>query len=192
MINVKCPNCFADLTVDENRDVLFCEFCGHKVPLNNKKEFTYTYHEVNDAKVKKQEVKEKIELEKIKSDRSILKWIAIIYLFIMVICFLGPEIPNVITSWNVKQYEKNLTGETITITFSSSNLTSEKYNEACEELKNAGFTNVSSIPKKDLGLFEMFDDGKVAEVSIDGITSFKPGNIFSKNAVVVVRYHSMK
>lgn len=192
MISVKCPNCFADLTVDENRDVLFCEFCGHKVPLNNKKEFTYTYHEVNDAKIKKQEVKERIRTKELDNDKKIMGWLFGILVFCLLVPFVMMALPEVTAHFSMKKYEKNLTGETITITFSSSNLTSEKYNEACEELKNAGFTNVSSIPKKDLGLLEMFDDGKVAEVSIDGITNFKPGNTFSKNAVVVVRYHSMK
>ncbi len=92
----------------------------------------------------------------------------------------------------VSNYEQNLTGETITVTFSSSNLTSEKYETACSELENAGFTNISALPMNDLGLLEFGDNGSVYQVSIDGITSFSAGNKFAKDAIVTVRYHSMK
>ena len=36
---VKCPGCGADLTVkDDNRDFMFCEFCGTKVRLDDYQE----------------------------------------------------------------------------------------------------------------------------------------------------------
>ena len=36
---VKCPNCGGELTVkDENRDFMFCEYCGTKVRLDDYQE----------------------------------------------------------------------------------------------------------------------------------------------------------
>ena len=56
---VKCPSCGAELTVkDDNRDFMFCEFCGTKVRLDDYQE---THRYVNEAEV--QSVKEEKELE---------------------------------------------------------------------------------------------------------------------------------
>lgn len=33
-INFKCPQCGGNLDVDENREFVFCQFCGHKIMLD--------------------------------------------------------------------------------------------------------------------------------------------------------------
>lgn len=46
---VKCPGCGADLTVkDDNRDFMFCEFCGTKVRLDDYQE---THRFVDEARI---------------------------------------------------------------------------------------------------------------------------------------------
>ena len=48
---VKCPGCGADLTVkDDNRDFMFCEFCGTKIRLDDYQE---THRFVDEAKVRR-------------------------------------------------------------------------------------------------------------------------------------------
>ena len=48
---VKCPSCGAELTVkDDNRDFMFCEFCGTKVRLDDYQE---THRFVDEAKVRR-------------------------------------------------------------------------------------------------------------------------------------------
>lgn len=48
---VKCPGCGAELTVkDDNRDFMFCEFCGTKVRLDDYQE---THRFVDEAKVRR-------------------------------------------------------------------------------------------------------------------------------------------
>lgn len=55
---VKCPGCGADLTVkDDNREFMFCEFCGTKVRLDDYQE---TYRFVDEARI--QESKDAKEL----------------------------------------------------------------------------------------------------------------------------------
>lgn len=56
---VKCPSCGAELTVkDDNRDFMFCEYCGSKVRLDDYQE---THRFVDEARI--QESKDNKELE---------------------------------------------------------------------------------------------------------------------------------
>ena len=118
------------------------------------------------------------------------------FLLFLILFFVGAMIyasaPDFIKRVNYKNYVQNLSGDTITVKFSSSNLTSEKYEAACAELRGAGFIDVTSVPKNDLDIWEVFDSGNVSEVTIDGFSHFEPGDSFSKTAVVIVRYHSLK
>ncbi len=59
---VKCPSCGGELTVkDENRDFMFCEYCGTKVRLDDYRE---THCFVDEARLKEAEVQMKrLEME---------------------------------------------------------------------------------------------------------------------------------
>ena len=59
---VKCPSCSAELTVkDDNRDFMFCEFCGTKVRLDDYQE---THRYVNEAEVQRVKAEKELELKK--------------------------------------------------------------------------------------------------------------------------------
>ena len=63
---VKCPGCGADLTVKEdNRDFMFCEYCGTKVRLDDYQE---THRYVNEADVRKVEAEKEIQLKKMEME----------------------------------------------------------------------------------------------------------------------------
>ena len=65
---VKCPGCGADLTVkDDNREFMFCEYCGTKVRLDDYQE---THRYVNEAEVKKVEAAREIELRKMEIEEQ--------------------------------------------------------------------------------------------------------------------------
>lgn len=88
---VKCPSCGAELTAkDDNRDFMFCEFCGTKVRLDDYQE-THRYvdeariHESKDAKEIKLRELEAEEKEK-EANRKYSKFMGIIG-FIMVVFF---------------------------------------------------------------------------------------------------------
>ena len=88
MKSVTCPNCGASLSVDENRDAFFCEYCGTQIVINPE---SYKFesnekceiHIVDHAKI--EEIK--LEEKKLENDRKE----TILYLGIMVgvifICF---------------------------------------------------------------------------------------------------------
>lgn len=88
MKSVTCPNCGANLSVDENRDSFFCEYCGTQIVTNSgslKIESTEKreIHIVDHAKI--EEIK--FEEKKLENDRKE----TILYLGMMVgvivVCF---------------------------------------------------------------------------------------------------------
>lgn len=62
-IELVCPKCGAHLSVDANREFLFCEYCGVKILLND--ENTYTIRKIDEAKIKKVEADQIIRLKEL-------------------------------------------------------------------------------------------------------------------------------
>ncbi len=97
---VKCPSCGAELMVkDDNRDFMFCEFCGTKVRLDDYQE---THRYVNEAEVqrvkaekelelKRMEMEEKKRKEDIKEENKGLIIGAVGFAVFMIICLLGSK-----------------------------------------------------------------------------------------------------
>ena len=58
---VKCPSCGADLTVkDDNRDFMFCEFCGTKIDLIDQR---IEHRIVDEARIIEAETERQIKLK---------------------------------------------------------------------------------------------------------------------------------
>ncbi len=97
---VKCPSCGAELTVkDDNRDFMFCEFCGTKVRLDDYQE---THRYVNEAEVQRVKAEKELELKRmeteeqkrkddIKEENKGLIIGAVGFVIFMIICFLGSK-----------------------------------------------------------------------------------------------------
>lgn len=67
----------------------------------------------------------------------------------------------------------------------------KKYADVKEGLKSLGFTNISKKKIYDLGTskWDSFSYKKVISVSIDGNKEFSDGDIFKKDAPIVISYH---
>ena len=64
---VKCPSCGGELTVkDENRDFMFCEYCGTKVMLDDYRE---THRFVDEARIQESKDAKELELKKMEQER---------------------------------------------------------------------------------------------------------------------------
>lgn len=97
---VKCPGCGADLTVkDDNREFMFCEFCGTKVRLDDYQE-TYRFvdeariQESKDAKelrLKEMEFEERKRAEEDKKDKENLMIVIIIIAVMIFFVCLGAK-----------------------------------------------------------------------------------------------------
>ena len=57
-------------------------------------------------------------------------------------------------------------------------------------LKEMGFTNIRSVGLGDLKKGWLYKEGNVKTVSIGDITKFSVGDVFEKDAEVVISYHS--
>ena len=93
---VKCPGCGADLTVkDDNRDFMFCEFCGTKIRLDDYQE---THRFVDEARIQESKDAKELELKKMEQERwrtedanrtavAYFKWLGIV-IVILVIAYI--------------------------------------------------------------------------------------------------------
>jgi acetyl-CoA carboxylase beta subunit len=65
---VKCPSCGAELSVrDNNRDFMFCEFCGTKVRLDDYQE---THRFVDEARIRESENNKELELKRMEFEEK--------------------------------------------------------------------------------------------------------------------------
>ena len=86
-------------------------------------------------------------------------------------------------------YKESDVGENqIRIAWNYYSFSGEDYRDVTRKLKAAGFSNISEQPVYDI-YFGITREGSVAQVSIDGSTDFKSGDIFDKDAEIVVSYH---
>ncbi len=53
LVTLKCPECNADLFVEEGRPFAFCTYCGSRVMVNNENEFVFRH--IDEAALKKAE-----------------------------------------------------------------------------------------------------------------------------------------
>ena len=86
-------------------------------------------------------------------------------------------------------YKESDVGENqIRINFTSSNYYGKDHKKVVSELKSMGFTNITEQPLYDI-VFGITTEGSVDFVSITGSTDYKKGDVFDKNAEVIVPYH---
>lgn len=65
---VKCPSCGAELSVrDNNRDFIFCEYCGTKVRLDDYQE---THRFVDEARIQESKDAKELELKKLEFEEK--------------------------------------------------------------------------------------------------------------------------
>lgn len=95
---VKCPSCGADLTVkDENRDFMFCEYCGTKVRLDDYQE---THRFVDEARIQESKDSKELEFRKMEqerwrskdTDRSMMKFLLVMAALILFLELKGKGI----------------------------------------------------------------------------------------------------
>ena len=97
---VKCPSCGAELTVkDNNRDFMFCEFCGMKVRLDDYQE---THRFVDEARIQESKDAKELELKRMEMEErkrqsedarhqkagKLLMMMAIISLVLLILCVI--------------------------------------------------------------------------------------------------------
>lgn len=70
MISLKCPECGAVLSAEEDRNQMFCSYCGAKIIITNENEHIYRHIDEGqikeaEAQIKKAEVEQSIQLKRL-------------------------------------------------------------------------------------------------------------------------------
>lgn len=64
IISLKCPECGADIDIEEGHRQCFCKYCGTKILIDDGNS-TYTYRKVDEARIKEDEVEKAIRLKEL-------------------------------------------------------------------------------------------------------------------------------
>ncbi len=188
---MKCPACGSKIDVKEDQKTFFCSYCGSKLFFDDgvqRIEVHNTEHKIytDEAKIKENDRKEKELFYRDKQDKR-NNWMAFgligLLLFISLV-FTG------IGLWYERE-EAPGEGE-IAIPMSAKAYHGENYKEVVHELEAMGFENIETVPKEDLVTGWITKEGEVARISIAGDSKFEEGEIFSKEADVIVTYHTFK
>ena len=79
----------------------------------------------------------------------------------------------------------------VEMTAAAKDMDNKNYEEIVALLEENGFTNIKTEALGDLGKMDVLKrEGKVKTVTIDGVSDFSVGDIFDRNAEVIVSYHS--
>lgn len=183
---LSCPNCGAalDLNVEE-REYVFCAYCGQKFFVDNeKKEYTFNQN-VNVTHINR--IIDEAKIAKIKSEAKEQQnaWYgligAAIFWIILVIMI------NISSAKDDREKEKAIAQGKISAGYYM-DYEGEDYEAVVKKFKALGFENIEVIDLKDSGI-ALWKNKKVESVSINGDSSFGNSDYFEPNAKVVISYH---
>ena len=219
-INLTCPNCTAKLSVENDREFIFCQYCGTKLMLND--ENTYTHRHIDEAEVRRVEAEQIIRLKELELEEKEFeqhqaqqkkksKLCFIIGGFLFLLGIIGDSIDNFIlsmcfiygvaifmigllgfSSGSPKKKKRAYGADAITITSDLADCYNEPYQIVEERLKKAGFTHIKHFPLKDLNIFHRSENGLTVGIIIDDEEDIEEGDVFSRSSTVEIMYHSMK
>ena len=209
---VKCPECGANLSVEEGREKMFCSYCGAQIMLVNENE--HIYRHIDEADVKKAETDQMVRMKKMeiferfreeKEKRKLLKIkICLVLGVIAILSFIiGQETVGGFCIFAIlligqylfiEHYEDNdldvLSGDIVKVPSAVENFERKNYTAMEAEFMGAGFTNVKSVPLNDLTFGLIKRPGMVASISINGKEITSGGKKCSSDAKVIISYHS--
>lgn len=211
-VSVKCPECGADLSIENGREFAFCSYCGAKIMVSNDNE--HIYRTIDEAGIKQAETERMIrlrelELEEKENSRGrksqfIAYGIALAFVIVgALICIVQPlggmwgiiigayiALFTFIKSDDKKKKpRKYVSPNEVSITDSMLDCEDKNYNSIVLLFKGSGFTNVTAVPLNDLNMFNMKKNGQVEAVTINGNDDFDEGDIFPKDSNVLITYH---
>jgi DNA-directed RNA polymerase subunit RPC12/RpoP len=211
-ISVKCPDCGAELSIDNSREFAFCSYCGAKVMVHNDNE--HIYRNIDEARIKEAETERilrlrELELEEKENNRGrkgILVAYGVALAFVIIgalICIATPAgafgimigiyialFAFMKSDDKKKKKSKYVSPSDAVITPQMLDCVGKNYNSVAMIFRSAGFTNVNPLPLGDLGMFNQRKNGQVETITINGSEEFDEGDVFPKSANILITYHS--
>lgn len=215
LIEMKCPSCGAALQVEEGRQFTFCQYCGTKIMISDEEKVTIRY--IDDAGLTRAQTEQMVQMKEIELQEKRQKnqrawWIvgAVVcglmlvagavlmatksysagYTLMSMAVFLGLFGGMTLLAIQRKDKRTSLTQSGIRISSALANYRGQRVQTIAQLLKDAGFTNVTLVPVRDLGLLSGWRNGMVDKLIIAGDDSICEGDIFSADAAVTLSYHT--
>ena len=88
--------------------------------------------------------------------------------------------------------EENDTLEKFDLPISSKEAKGENYQKVIEQLKSAGFRNISTEIQYDIITGWLSNDGDVEMITINGEKKFSAGDQYRADAEIVITYHTYR
>lgn len=218
-VAVKCPECGANLQIEEGREQMFCSYCGAKIMMTNDNE--YVYRHIDEAEVKQAETERMVELKKLemeekervaRNDSKKLKikislgLIAIMLVTIALGYSIDAEgllavgmICGLIVAWmwlidiaKAAQERDEKDDGRVRVPNGITDCEKKNYTVVKNMLESAGFTNIKCVPLHDLTAGLLKKPDTVDSVTIKGDSILIPGVKYQPDAPVVISYHSYK
>ena len=212
LIAVKCPECGATLNIEADRTQAFCTYCGTKVLVHNENE--HIYRKIDEAGIRQAETDRMIRLreleleEKMSTKGQITSYVAYgIALVFVVAGVLNMSSSSLRGMWGIiigayiamftyggshkknSMRQKQVRADQVRISGQLVDCSQMNYHNVVAMYTGAGFRNVTAIPMNDLNFFTMSKNGQVDQVTIDGETDFAEGDVYPKDAAVLITYH---
>jgi len=183
---LKCPECRANLEIEEDRTMCYCQYCGCKIILDDEKQettinkninvtksITHTKRHINDADV----IRAKSEATK--DSRDFRQWlVSLLILFLIPIVLLTGLYLNKSIAQSEGKISAGYYGD----------LVGKNYEPVEAHFEAAGFTDIELIDLNDAGI-RFWNDGKVEIISVGGDSSFESTDWFLPDTKVVISYH---
>lgn len=181
---LKCPECGANIEIEDDLKSCFCKYCGCQLFLDEgKQEYTINKN-INVNKTVHKRYTDDADVIRAKNEgdearkafrQVLIIWGIIFAIFIAVV--LGFQIYKAAAQRNGKVnagYYKDLIGK--------------DYETVEAHFKAAGFTNIRLIDLDNSGI-AFWNDGKVDTISIGGDIDFDSIDWFSPDAEVIISYN---
>ena len=187
---LKCPECRANIEIEEGRKSCFCSYCGCKIVLDEEKQehtynYNYNYVKRDEARIRENERKEKVRLSELeyeeRKDKRDNKIGLIAGLGIPLLIIVAILLGFGINKWTSEAQGKISAGY-------YDDYIGENYEAVVEQFEELGFENIVTIDLEDSGV-AFWNNGKVKSVSIDGNDRFESINYFHPDDKVIIKYH---
>lgn len=198
LITVKCPQCGADLDIEEDRQQAFCSYCGAKVLIHNENEHIYRYVDEADIKhaeneKKKLELLEKMQIQEANSSQGNKQAGILMIIFGIIAWFVFNDFSGAMHYLSTSGFVIAIIGLYLVINGNKSLKemneeidpsirrlpgfnrvvdTKQSYEALVETFRTAGFTNIKCIAAHDLKWFlDKRKENTVISVDIDNTPS---------------------
>ena len=209
-VSVKCPECGANLPIEEGREKMFCSYCGTQIIMTNENE--HIYRHIDEAKIRQAEVNQAVQLKKLEiierkraaaeKNKKIKIIVSIVMGIVGILLMLAGAgwggmvgllvLEGVMMIWIMSDNKDDDLdfGDKVKVPTSIVDFEKKSYVAIEATLRGAGFTDIKCVPLNDLTTGWLRKPDTVESITINGAEITSGGKKYPADATVVISYHS--